>query len=170
MFSFIKKAKPATGLAQLRCFKVWGEAKTCKHKHLLSLGYQKETRERMKQRKCPGCLQFPLNLVQVSTVASYTTRYEFQQDAQILWKDGYFSQVLSLHQVTVALKPSLLHSFYGSTTNISVYSSSVTAENFLIPWRERHRQMRQHFPAQFCTGEPVTLPKRLPFTPLNILI
>lgn len=125
----------------------------------------------MKQRKCAGCLQFPLNLVQVSTVASYTTRYEFQQDAQILQKDGYFSQVLSLHQVTVALKPSLLHSFYGSTTNISVYSSSVTAENyFLIPWRERHRQMRQHFPAQFCTGELVTLPKRLPFTPLNILI
>lgn len=154
MFSFIEVANPATGPAQLRCFKVQREAKTCKHKHLLSLGEQKETRERMKQRKCPGCLQFPLNLLQLSTVASYTARQEFQQDAHILWKDGYFSQVLSSLLVTVALKPPLLHNFYTPTTNISVYWSSVTAENyFLFPQRKRNRQMRQHFPAQFCTGD-----------------
>lgn len=84
MFSFLTEANSATEPAQFRCFKVRREAKIGKHKHLLSLGEQKETKERIKQRKGPGCLQFPLNLVQVSTVADYSARQEFLRDAQIV--------------------------------------------------------------------------------------
>lgn len=77
------EANSATEPAQFRCFKVRREAKIGKHKHLLSFR-RTERNERIKQRKGPGCLQFPLNLVQISTVADYSARQEFLRDAQIV--------------------------------------------------------------------------------------
>lgn len=84
MSSSLTEANPAIEPTQLRCFKVRRETKNMQAQISLSLGEQKETKERIKQRKGLGCLQIPLNLVQVTTVADYSARQEFLQDAQIV--------------------------------------------------------------------------------------
>lgn len=98
---------------------------------------------------------------------------------QILWKDGYSSQVLSLHQITVF--PQYFYFFFFSwflfnfpcfivLKPVSLCKHPTSKNYFLTPQRESHKQIRQRFPVHFCTEEAVPLPQRLPFSLLNIPI
>lgn len=153
VLSSLTEANPATEFTQFRCFKVWREAKNMQAQTPAEFR-RTETKERIKQRKGLSFLQFPLNQVQVSTVADYSARQEFLQDAHIVWRDAYFSQVLSLYPVFLWN----LLCFIVSTVLQPI--SPRTHPLWLL-------KSTSKFPGGRTQSEPVTLPKRLPLPPLE---